>query len=134
MMPFLKKNYEDRVLRILESIYGNNEIKNKIQFQFIFITSSYLAVNFKNLKDTLENKITELNKKFESKIGKLESKLDKLLSLFDGTSINREKIDSVIEENINLKAENVKLTIRNEELEKIVSINNNYNKKVKSKK
>ena len=131
-----KKNYEDRLLRILESIYGNNEIKNKIQFQFIFITSSYLAVNFRNLKDiiyTLENKITDLNKKFESKIEKLESKLDKLLSLFDGTSINREKIDSVIEENINLKAENVKLTIRNEELEKIVSINNNYNKKISKK-
>ena len=63
-----KKSYEEKVLPILENIFGKNEIKNKIQFQFIFITSSYLAYNFKNMKDrigVLENSFNALKLKVE---------------------------------------------------------------------
>ena len=103
-----KKSYETKVLPILENIFGNNKIKNKIQFQFIFITSSYLAYNFKNMKDRidiLENSSNEIKSKIEDlqkdnnafkseveelkndnrslkkRIEFLESKLDKILKV-----------------------------------------------------
>ena len=63
-----KKSYETKIFPILENIFGNNKIKNKIQFQFIFITSSYLAYNFKNMKDRiniLENSSNEQKSKIE---------------------------------------------------------------------
>jgi len=49
----------------MKDYFGRNNIKNKIQFQFIFITYSYLSYNFKYLKDKtgdLENKYRELKK------------------------------------------------------------------------
>jgi len=71
-----KKNYDEILTKTVKDYFGRNNIKNKIQFQFIFITSSYLAYNFKNLKDKtddLENKyqncnaeIIELRKKVNS--------------------------------------------------------------------
>ena len=48
-----KKNYENILVETIEKFFGENAIKNKIQIQFIFITSSYLAYNFKTLKDEL---------------------------------------------------------------------------------
>ena len=104
-----KKSYESKVLPILENIFGNNKIKNKIQFQFIFITSSYLAYNFKNMKDRIDilenssndhkSKIEDLqkdnnafkseveelkndNRSLKKRIEFLESKLDKILKIF----------------------------------------------------
>ena len=101
-----KKSYESKVLPILENIFGNNKIKNKIQFQFIFITSSYLAYNFKNMKDRIDilenssndhkSKIEDLqkdnnafkseveelkndNRSLKKRIEFLESKLEKIL-------------------------------------------------------
>ena len=53
----------------MKDYFGRNNIKNKIRFQFIFITSSYLEYNFKYLKDKtedLENKYQELLKKINS--------------------------------------------------------------------
>ena len=103
-----KKSYESKVLPILENIFGNNKIKNKIQFQFIFITSSYLAYNFKNMKDRIDilenssnehkSKIEDLqkdnnafkseveelkndNRSLKKRIEFLESKLDKILKV-----------------------------------------------------
>ena len=103
-----KKSYETKVLPLLENIFGNNKIKNKIQFQFIFITSSYLAYNFKNMKDRIDilenssndhkSKIEDLqkdnnafkseveelkndNRSLKKRIEFLESKLDKILKV-----------------------------------------------------
>ena len=64
-----KKNYDDILSKTVKGYFGRNNIKNKIRFQFIFITSSYLAYNFKYLKDKtedLENKYQELLKKINS--------------------------------------------------------------------
>ena len=50
----------------MKDYFGRNNFENKLQFQFIFIISSYLAYNFKYLKDKtddLENKYQELKKK-----------------------------------------------------------------------
>ena len=61
-----KKNYDDILSKTMKDYFGRNNIKNKIQFQFIFITSSYLAYNFKYIKDKtddLENKYQNLVKK-----------------------------------------------------------------------
>ena len=49
----------------MKDYFGRNNFENKLQFQFIFIISSYLAYNFKYLKDKtgdLENKYRELKK------------------------------------------------------------------------
>ena len=63
-----KKNYENILVETIEKYFRENAIKNKIQFQFIFITSSYLAYNFKNIKDelgSLKRKYQELEDKFK---------------------------------------------------------------------
>ena len=36
-----KKNYDDILSKTMKGYLGRNNIKNKIQFQFIFITYSY---------------------------------------------------------------------------------------------
>ena len=56
-----KKNYDNILLKTVKDYFGENDIKNKIQFQFIFITSSYLAYNFKTLKDDNKNLKADLN-------------------------------------------------------------------------
>ena len=71
-----KKNYDEILLNTMKDYFRKNEIQNKIQYQLVFITSSYLAYNFKSLKDKiddLENKyqkcndeIIELRKKLNS--------------------------------------------------------------------
>ena len=63
-----KKNYENILVESIEKFFGENAIKNKIQIQFIFITSSYLAYNFKTLKDelgSLKRKYQDLEDKFK---------------------------------------------------------------------
>ena len=60
-----QKNQDDILSKTIKDYFGRNNIKNKIQFQFIFITYSYLSYNFKYLKDKtgdLENKYRELKK------------------------------------------------------------------------
>ena len=45
-----KYNYDEELLKMINHFFqGKSEIREKIQFQFIFITSSYLAFKFKNL-------------------------------------------------------------------------------------
>jgi len=62
-----KYNYDEELLKTINHFFkGKSEIRKKIQFQFVFITSSYLAFNFKNLKDkidVLENEISSLKAK-----------------------------------------------------------------------
>ena len=63
-----KKNYENILVETIEKFFGENAIKNKIQIQFIFITSSYLAYKFKTLKDelrSLKRKYQVLEDKFK---------------------------------------------------------------------
>ena len=62
-----KYNYNEELLKIINHFFQDKrEIREKILFQFIFITSSYLAFNFKNLNeriDELEKEISFLKEK-----------------------------------------------------------------------
>ena len=76
-----KYNYDKELLKTINNFFqGKSEIRKKIHFQFVFITSSYLAFNFKNLKDKideLENEISSLKVKntgLETKVKSLTEK------------------------------------------------------------
>ena len=68
-----KKNYDNILIDTVEKYFVENAIKNKIQFQFIFISSSYLAYNFKTFKDEFKNIKDEL-RNLKSKHQELEEK------------------------------------------------------------
>ena len=148
-----KKSYESKVLPILENIFGNNKIKNKIQFQFIFITSSYLAYNFKNMKDRIDilenssndhkSKIEDLqkdnnafkseveelkndNRSLKKRIEFLESKLDKILKVIVTEPDNHDNQSETEEINSLIQDDN-NLQNENENL-------NNKNQKFRKKK
>ena len=91
-----KKSYDESLLKILNNVFEKTKIKDKIQFQFIFITSSYLAYNFKNLSDKMkvieksieelkkENKaLAEDNKTIKLKVDELGTKLDTLYRILE---------------------------------------------------
>ena len=148
-----KKSYETKVLPILENIFGNNKIKNKIQFQFIFITSSYLAYNFKNMKDRIDilenssndhkSKIEDLqkdnnafkseveelkndNRSLKKRIEFLESKLVKILKVIVTEPDNHDNQSETEEINSLIQDDN-NLQNENENL-------NNKNQKFRKKK
>ena len=62
-----KYNYNEELLKIINHFFQDKrEIREKILFQFIFITSSYLAFNFKNINeriDELEKEVSFLKEK-----------------------------------------------------------------------
>lgn len=89
-----KKNYDNILIETVENYFRGNEIKNKIQFQFIFISSSYLAYNFKSLKDELGN----LKRKFQE----LEEKFNLYIDNHHDTDKNKKGNDK----NTSLKSEN----------------------------
>lgn len=124
-----KKLYDDNLLEILENIFETSKIKDKIQFQFIFITSSYLAYNFKYLKDkilTMEKNFSTFKKDINGKVEFLEKKIEKLFGLIESKEnnyLNKEKINDMVEKNIALEKENKILKIENEELKKVIEGN-----------
>ena len=77
-----KKNYDKSLLKIINNFFINkDQIRDKIQFQFIFITSSYIAFNYRYLKDKiedLERTIKENNSKFQNEVNELKDKNSKL--------------------------------------------------------
>ena len=147
-----KKSYESKVLPILENIFGNNKIKNKIQFQFIFITSSYLAYNFKNMKDRIDilenssndhkSKIEDLqkdnnafkseveelkndNRSLKKRIEFLESKLVKILKVIVTEPDNHDNQSETEEINSLIQEDN---NLQNEN-EKLANKNQEFLKK-----
>lgn len=76
-----QKNQDDILSKTMKDYFGRNNIKNKIQFQFIFITYSYLSYNFKYLKDKTGQKTNiENSKKINSLSEAIIKQLIKLLN------------------------------------------------------
>ena len=93
-----KYNYDEELLKIINHFFQDkSEIREKIQFQFIFITSSYLAFNFKNLKD----RIDELEKEI-SFLKEKNSNLEKnVKELFLVAAEIKQKVDDLYQFKIN---------------------------------
>ena len=125
-----KKNYDKALLKIINNFFiPKAAIREKIQFQFIFITSSYLAFNFRYLKDKieyLEKTLKENNSKFENEIKELKEKNSKIESKFNDFSLTikelLKKVEQIELENKNLKIENKLLK------NKLSAQNNQYGK------
>ena len=98
-----KKNYDKKLIQILNRFFADkDEIRNKIQFQFIIINSSYLAFNFKYLKD----KIDKLEAEFKEKYTLLEESIKNLTTLVNSHQIKIDGFSQIKEENEKLKVEN----------------------------
>ena len=106
-----KYNYDEELLKIINHFFQDkSEIREKIQFQFIFITSSYLAFNFKNLKD----RIDELEKEIsflKEKNSNLEKNVEDLTLVV--TQL-RQKVDELYQ----FKLDNEKLIKENTDLKR----------------
>lgn len=130
-----KKNYDKAVLKIINNFFiPKTAIREKIQFQFIFITSSYLAFNFRYLKDKieyLEKTLKENNSKFENEIKELKEKNSKIESKFNDFSLTIKELTKKVEQ---IELENTNLKIENKLLKnKLSAQNNQYGKYGKNK-
>ena len=98
-----KKNYENILVETIEKFFGENAIKNKIQIQFIFITSSYLAYNFKTLKDDLKNikdELGSLKRKYQDLENKFKLYIDNHYNTDENNKGNGKNTSSKNDNNI----------------------------------
>ena len=106
------KNYSNILFNIMIKYFKKREkLKKMIQFQVIFITSSYLAYNFKKFTDeinSLKMEVTQLTKQIED------------VKKFTETAVNdiKKQITLIQNENISLKIDNANLKLLNDKLTK----------------
>ena len=122
-----KDNYDSELLRILNNFFKDKDIKKKIQFQIIFIASSYIAFNFKYLKERIDNieranniKIDRLTKTINTLSLSLKEVKDEIKNI-------KEKNEKLIQENASLK------TVKKDLEEKLERINNSSKNKINGK-